>query len=151
MVGAAGRKDNDCCGHSLVDRFSRILGSTNQTGRLPYWKTSHGRALGSLPTFYGRREQFPVGPGVPPSVRIPVAIILRYPAHLVGVPSGGCLSHTWHHHLGRNNPKGEHRRVRVLPNHPMASLFCNIDQILGVGCTESALEQHNESLTGHTI
>ena len=80
-----------------------------------------------------------------------MAIILRYPADLVGVPSGGCVSATCHHYLGRNNSKGEHRGVRVFPNHPMASLFCNIDQILGVGRTESALEQHNESLTGHII
>ena len=80
-----------------------------------------------------------------------MTVILRYPADLVGVPSGGCLSATWHHYLGRNNSKGEHRDVRVPPNHPMSSLFCNIDQILGEGSTESALEQHNESRTGHTI
>ena len=80
-----------------------------------------------------------------------MAIILRYPAHLVGVPSGGCVSHTCHHYLGRNNSKGEHRDVRVPPNHPMASLFCNIGQIIGVGRTESDVEQHNESRTEHTI
>ena len=80
-----------------------------------------------------------------------MAIILRYPAHLVGVPSGGCLSHTWHHYLGRNNSKGEHRRLRVPPNHPMASLFCNISKSCCGRFTESALEQHNEHYTGHTI
>ena len=80
-----------------------------------------------------------------------MAIILRYPAHLVGVPSGGCLSHTWHHYLGRNNSKGEHRTVRVLPNHPSNQVFCNISKSYRVGLTESAVEQHNESLTEHTI
>ena len=117
----------------------------------PDWKTSHGWALGPLPTFYGRREQFPLDPGVLPSVRIPVAIILRYPAHLVGVPSGGCLSATWHHYLGRNNSKGEHRRVRVPPNRPSTQVFCNISRSYRVGSTESAVEQHNKSLTGHII
>ena len=107
--------------------------------------------LGPLPTFYGRRKRFTLDPDVLHGVRMLVAIILRYPADLVGVPSGGCLSATWHHYLGHNNSKGEHRRVRVPLNHPMASLFCNTDQIRGVGGTESALEQRNESLTGHTI
>ena len=96
-------------------------------------------------------KRFPLDPDVLHDAQIPVAIILRHPADLVGEPSGGCLSHTCHHYLGRNNSKGEHRRVRVPPNHPMSSLFCNIDQILGVGRTEYAVEQHNESLTGHTI
>ena len=74
-----------------------------------------------------------------------VAIILRYIADLVGVPSGGCVSHTCRHYLGRNNSKGEHRGVRVFPNHPMASLFCNISKSCCVGRKESALEQHNET------
>ena len=107
--------------------------------------------LGLLPAFYVRRTRFALDRDVPHYVRILVAMILRNPADLVGVPSEGCVSATWHHYLGRNNSKGEHRRVRVPPNHPMSSLFCNIDQILGVGCTESDAEQHNERRTEHTI
>ena len=101
--------------------------------------------LGMLPTFYVRRKRFPLDPDVLQGIWILAAIILRYPADLVGVPSGGCLSHTWHHYLGRNNSKGEHRRVRVPPNHPMSSLFCNISESYRGGSTESALEQHNET------
>ena len=105
--------------------------------------------LRPLPTFYGRRKRFPLDPDALCDARILVPIILRYPADLVGVPSGGCPSATWHHYLGRNNSKGEHRRVRVPPNHPMSSLFCNINQNLGVyyrtGCTESDVEEHNET------
>ena len=110
-----------------------------------------GCVLGPLPACTGTTVEFPPHPDALHEVRILVAIILRYPADPVGVPSGGCVSHTWHHYLGRNNSKGKHRGVRVPPNHPISSLFCNISKSCCVGFTESALEQHNERRTGHTI
>ena len=101
--------------------------------------------LGPLPTFYGRRKRFPLDPDVLRNVRILLAIILRYPADLVGVPSGGCVSATWHHYLGRNNSKGEHRTVRVPPNHPSNQVFCNISKSYRGGFTKSDVDQHNET------
>ena len=111
----------------------------------PDWKTSHGCMLGLLPAFYVRRTRFPLDRDVPHYVRILVAMILRNPADLVGVPSGGCVSATWHHYLGRNNSKGEHRRLRVPPNHPSNQVSCNISRSYRVGLTKSDVEQHNES------
>ena len=101
--------------------------------------------LGLLPAFYVRRTRFALDRDVPHYVRILVAMILRNPADLVGVPSGGCVSATWHHYLGRNNSKGEHRTVRVPPNHPSNQVSCNISKSCCRRFTKSGVEEHNET------
>ena len=144
MVGAAGRKYIDSSG---FDRLSWIIGSKT------YWNPSHGHVLRPLPTFYGRRKRFP---WIPTSYMAPGYWWLSFSGTQPiwwGCPQEGVLPllGTTDHYLGHNTSKDEHRTVRVPPNHPMSSLFCNTSKSCCGGYTESALEQHNESLIGHTI
>ena len=145
MVGAAGRKEIDSSGHSLIDRLFWIVGSKNQTEKL------------SADACCGRCQLFTAVGTVPPGARRSTRCQDAGGLSSSGTrptwwgPSGGCLSHTCHHYLGRNNSKGEHRRVRVPPNHPSTQVFCNISRSYRVGSTKSDVEEHSESLTEHII
>ena len=149
MVGAAGRKNIDSSGHSPVDRLSWIVSSENRLENIP--RTRAGTAANFLRPY----ETIPLDPDIIHGIRILVAIILnlRYPADLVGVPSGVCVSATCHHYLGRNNSKGEHRRVRVPPNHPSNQVSCNVSKSCcgGLNTRNPSLKSVTKRDTEHTI